>query len=369
MSSEKTPLYSVIYNDIANKIKKGELKAGDKLPTEHELMETYQVSRITVNRAMNDLAAKNMIVRKRKTGSYVQNIHSDAEKPKAVIACVVSVDSHYLGNLIDGMQYAAQKHNFIINTYCSNRNPDNEHKILEKLIDDNIDGLICQSTESYENIGLFLQLKLRNIPIVAIDHPISCISVPVISSNHCKAGYDVTKYLIDKGHKRIAFATYSLASNYGEQERIRGYMEAMKEYRIDFNPNYIAVLDSNTVHNMMAEEDATREDLACSMLTKLVALDEPPTALICVHDMLAALLLNQALQVGISVPKQLSIVGFDNMYYCDLLQVPLSSVAQDFFSIGNSAVEQIWNLKEKNDVEPFTYLPCAIIDRKSIETI
>ena len=71
MAKKEKTLYSAVYNDIISKIKSGQLKVGEKLPTEIELTKIYGVSRITVARALKDLAESNLIYRVKKSGTFV----------------------------------------------------------------------------------------------------------------------------------------------------------------------------------------------------------------------------------------------------------------------------------------------------------
>lgn len=372
MTARDVPLYRKIYDDLLQQIADQTLKPGDKLPTESELMALYRVSRITASRAMNELAQNGYIVRTRKSGSFVRDPKepftesASFSHPMAVIAFVTSVETTALGNLINGMQLAARNYGYVLSVHISNRDIHTERRILEDLLYSNVSGVICWAIESYANIELFTQLKMRDIPVVLLDHPIVGVEVPVVTSDNVTASYELTKRLIAKGHKHLAYCGFSYISSFNEQRRIKGYINALKEHQIPLNSDYILHLNPDTDSNLMTEEDALQVEYARSMLLRLRTLPQPPTALICAHDMLAAHLEKEALELGIAVPDELSITGFDDLFFCDHLAVPLSSVAQDFFSLGETAVEQLVLLITGKEPEPLTLLPCRIIERQSV---
>jgi len=366
------PLYKRIYNDLAENIRSGVLKPGDRLPTEAQLMTTYGVSRITASRAMSELAKDGLIVRTRKIGSVVAQ--EPAPPPFAtfeeeLIPLVVPINATDAGDLINGIQQRAQEYGFVIPLYNTNRDLNTERQVLEDLLKKDIGGLICYPLESYRNIDVYLEFLKRQIPIVFLDRPIGGIRVPVVASDNFSAGYDMTSMLIRKGHRRLAFVSYS-TSSYTTNQRLQGFLQAQWDVGIRPAPEHILHLNRYTPTNLMMTENNTDSERAVrEMLQQLMDTSQPPTALMCEHDMLASYVERQAHLLHISIPRALSVTGFDNQSFCDHVEVPLTSVAQNFYQIGQKAVEHIAALKSGKTVAPVSNIACSIVERASVATL
>lgn len=366
------PLYRIIYNDLAESIRSGALRPGDRLPTEAQLMDTYAVSRITASRAMTELAQDGLIVRSRKIGSVVaqqiappEHISFDGD----LIPLVVPINATDAGDLINGIQQRAREYNFVVPLYNTNRDLDTERQTLQDLLKKDIGGLICYPLESYRNIDLYLGFLKKQIPVVFLDRPIGGISVPVVASDNFGAGYDMTSMLLRKGHQRLAFVSFS-TSSYTTNQRLQGFLRAQWDAGIQPMQEHIVHLNCYTPTNlMMTENNADNERAVREMLQQLMDTPQPPTALVCEHDMLASYVERQAHLLRISIPKDLSVTGFDNQSFCDHVEVPLTSVAQNFYHIGQRAVEHIASLKQGKPVAPVSNIACSIVERASVATL
>lgn len=120
---------------------------------------------------------------------------------------------------------------------------------------------------------------------------------------------------------------------------------------------------------MMSENSSEVHSIIHKQLEHLMSLAEKPTAIFCAFDLIAAYVQQQASTLGISIPDDLSVVGFDNLYLCDHLQVPLTSVAQDFTAMGNKAIELISKQIAGESVESSYLFDGHIIERSSVKAL
>ncbi|MGN0492850.1 MAG: GntR family transcriptional regulator [Acutalibacteraceae bacterium] len=368
------PLYQKIYDHFTELIRNGVLKPGDKLPTEQEIMEQYQVSRATASRAMSDLAKDRYITRLRKLGSVVAETVQDLDSPnpkttEEIIPLVVPVNSTDTGDLINGIQQKADEYNYIIPLYNTNRDLATERHVLTDLLKKDIGGLICYPLESYRNIDLFIRFMVKQIPVIFLDRPLGGIDFPVVGSDNVAATYDLTSMLIKKGHRHIAFVGFS-GSSYASSQRLKGYIKAQTDSMIQPNPDFVFYLKGHSSrHLMMAENDESNNQAMQNILKTIISMPVRPTALICEHDLLASLVEKQARELNIKIPDELSVTGFDNLVYCNYMEVPLTTIAQDFMQIGHRAVEQLVALKKGISVENRTNIKCTVIERNSVATL
>ncbi len=381
METNYQPLYRRIYNDIRAQIVNGNLKVGDKVPTEFELMDKYSVSRITTARALKELANDGFIQRTRKNGSVVTQC--DDTKPITNTDIPVSAPSSSFRHIPLLMPFApsvgfdilssvyqeAQRRQYLITLYNSEKQLDKEYEKLQEISKLDIGGLICMPIESYQNLSFYNHFKHKGIPIVFVDRRLPYIDIPYVATDNFHAMYQLTDWLINQGHRQIAFYCYDL-NIYNEQLRFRGYIAALEDHGIELNSQYIAELNANKMSDIMLQEGNEQADkLVNEYLGYIMSLPVPPTALVCAFDLLAAYVEKQANLLKISIPNDLSVTGFDNNSICSHLEVPLTSVAQDYDAIGKKAVEIIDMLIAGEKVNAEYLMPSTIVQRASVKCI
>ena len=376
MNNVYHPLYQTIYDDIIKQIKNNQLEPGDKLPTEFEMIDHYGVSRITVSRALQELARNGFIIRYRSKGSFVSE-----QKPKTSsyttnsfptsnnLAFVMPVSNGTIPQMLFAMQHAAQKKNYVLSIFNSEKSLKKERDILNQLADMPLAGIICYPIESYDNVSYYSPFIIRGTPLVAMDKTIPYKEVPCIKSDNYGCAYKMAQYLISKGHTRIAFYSHNLKDE-NEKRRFEGYLNALINNGISPCADYFLEIDKDSnPQNMMAENNSEIHNIIHEQLKKLMSLENRPTALFCAFDLIAAYVQQQAAKLGISIPEDLSVVGFDNLPLCEHLQIPLTSVTQDFKAMGNKAIDLISRQISGEPVDPSYSFDGNVIERNSVKTL
>ena len=203
-----------------------------------------------------------------------------------------------------------------------------------------VDGLIFlgDTKLSEEDIK---KIDKEKIPSVVIgDRPLSN-SISFVDSDNIDGGYNCTKRLIDKGHKRIAFLSVS-SKNLNVQERLRGYKKALSESNIQFSEDLIGYGDYT---------EKSGYDFMKSILEK----DIPPTALICGTDNMAFGAFSYTIDHSINVPEEISLVGFDAMDLIRFTNPPLSSNKQPLIQMGRKGAEMLFHRIDKPDMKKETH--------------
>ena len=144
-----------------------------------------------------------------------------------------------------------------------------------------------------------------------------------------------------------------------------GALEALTAHGIDFDPSLFCELFvmRNFEYETMSEPLAQAID---KYLSRIIDLPEPPTALMCICDVMAFTVRQRALALGINVPERLSLTGFDNLRLSGMLDVPLTTMAQNFAEMGRRAVEIIDSINSGRKYESTCYLEAELIVRKSV---
>lgn len=147
-------------------------------------------------------------------------------------------------------------------------------------------------------------------------------SVKLVNTDNVYGGYLATKYLLDLGHKRIAFlkGDYRLSSI----ERFEGYQKALKEYGIEFDEDLVGY-------------GAYREDVAYQS-AKTILEQSNPTAFFAANDIMGLGVAKAALELNLSIPDDISLIGFDNIKLAELLQLNMTSIDVSIEQIALMAV-------------------------------
>ena len=156
--------------------------------------------------------------------------------------------------------------------------------------------------------------------------------MPWIGSDNYGGGYEATRYLIDLGHRRIAHIQGPL-KHQCSHDRYQGYCDALREAGIEPDPALV-----------LQGDFMPPSGRACAHT--LLSLADPPTAIFASNDYMAYGVMAAAEEHGLSIPDELSVIGFDDTYPSALMQPPLTTIRQPFFDMGKRAIELMLSLLE-----------------------
>lgn len=341
------PIYQKIMNEIQLLISNNTYKANDKLPSETQLMKQFHTSRITVTRALNELESKSIIYRQKGRGSFVSPKITYKSENTDIISLVLP---HKINFFSGGQQYAynvakyCEENNFLCSVHYSNQLISNEKNILENLMNYNVSGAIIYPIGN-ANITALSHLILKEFPIVLLDKQLEELDLPSVSSDNYHGSYTAVKYLIDNNHRNIAFV--GVKDSNVVSERYKGYCQALLDNKILLRPEIIITNFHNTQDD---EQTFLDENEASLILDKLIK--NKVSAIFCVNDLIANIIMHAAKKKNISIPNDLSIIGFDHIQFEDIPNRNLSSIAQNFEQIAKEAVELlISRIKNNNKID------------------
>lgn len=186
----------------------------------------------------------------------------------------------------------------------------------------------------------------KYLPLVIADRKINGSDILCVTSQNSEGAYEATKHLVELGHERIA--CICLPREWSTSvERVNGYRQALIDSSVEVDENLI--LFSNG-----------RLDGGRSCTEKLLQMREPPTALFVTSDIVAFGAVEAITDSGLSVPGDISVVGFDNIEFAEYFRVPLTTVDQPKYEMGFSAsralLERIGGVSTKQTIELETRL-------------
>jgi len=196
-------------------------------------------------------------------------------------------------------------------------------------------------------------------PLVVIDRRYDDIAMNSVTLNDRRGGYLATKYLLERGHRRIGFACPGhLFDSVVLTDRYMGYAKAHKEYGLLPDNRWL-------FENYQARDGGKR------LGRELAAMEERPSALVSTEDIMACGVVQSLIQAGWSLPEQLSIVGFDDSAPAELITPSLTTVRQDVKLKAEKAFGMLLEAMRNDDrrINRFFELDVSITERDSVARI
>ena len=242
---------------------------------------------------------------------------------------VSSIDDPYFSEILQGIEEVAQANQYSLFIAASQRDPYRENTIVQAMRQHRVDGLIiCSTPFSSERSQ---QLSTYGIPIVMVNNQAAEEYRYSIYHDDVDGIRQVTRHLIELGHCRIAYLGNS-SSGRTTQDRLAGFRFEMEAAGFALPDEYIYELPgSGPEKALLAAEH-------------FLGLPERPTAIVCFNDMLAIGVLKAMQQLGVGVPVELSVAGFDNIIFSNYTNPPLTTFDQPKRFIGQKAAELILSL-------------------------
>lgn len=359
------PAYRIIINSLSEKIEKGMYKPGEKLPSESQLTEEFSTSRITVTRALKELELKEIIFRIKGKGSFVSEITRTRNK---IISLIIPHKEDFFSG---GQQYVRSVYKYcnqagyLCSVHYSEQSSGKERIILEELIGHNVAGVILYPINS-RNIDSISRLLISGCPIVLLDRKLEEIDIPVVESDNLNGAYNIIRYMISRGHRRIAFI--GELDSYSAKERYKGYCRALYDNKIPIDREIVISRYSESEHQ--DKQSILNQEKAAEIAEKLTVLKEPVTALFCINDYVAFRITEALQSLDKKIPEDISLCGFDNLHYFPEQKLELATVEQDFSKIGRKSVDLMIKLinGDKNIVSD-NIIPTRIIKGKTVRKI
>lgn len=333
--SDKTPMYQYIMNDIKRKIAAGELKPHDPLPTQIELAKEYNTSEITSRRALSDLVQEGFVYRIRGKGSFVHDNPSAADS-QAIRVIYFAHRNHEVGTFIhpfftdmfDGIREVCEENGIIFYMWDMGENynlPDDPHA-----------GIVLLTLTEKENFDLtkLTAWQDENRRFLTVHFYYPHLGIPYVIVDNLTGGYLATQHLISQGHQRIGViltGSSILDINQEFSLRLQGYKLALSQHQIPFNSDLITVISGEDERVSMGEEGFKR----------LMALPDPPTAVFATSDYKAFGAMNAAREMGMKIPADISIIGYDDVMISEYSYPRLTSVNQNTRKLGRRAAEML----------------------------
>lgn len=264
-------------------------------------------------------------------------------RTKAIGLSVLDIANPHFTSVVKGANRVAQAHGYTVLLVDTEETPGRERQLLEAL-SRRVDGMIVYSRTPEREMDWLLAL---NRPAVYFGRP-DYLQLPAVASDDQLAAYMVARHLLTQGHRRIAYLSF--APSLRDRERMAGVREALAAQGMEL-----------TVFESDAPTPAAGEKACSAVLLGR----EPPDALVCYNDLTALGFLKAAQVLGFDVPRDISVVGFDNIQYGGFTTPALTSVDLQSERMGAVAMQKLLATIDGQQVEPLTVIDAQLVLRGS----
>ncbi|MFS0780272.1 LacI family DNA-binding transcriptional regulator [Bacillus sp. 1P06AnD] len=318
------------------------------------------VSTATVSRILNGLAGYKPATKQK----VMQAIEDLGYRPNAVARGLVkkktntigvvfpSVSSMFSAEVLQGIEesvHAAGWSAIVCNTDSST---EKTMKYLEVLVEKRVEGILFVSDPFKPLYEEFLQKA--GVPVVLVS-TISFNGTPYVKVDDRMAAYAATDYLIQQGHRKIALVNGGENDMIAGVPRTEGYKHALQANEIAFRPEWLIYSEDFRFASGKAVFNRVRESGV--------------TAVFACSDELAAGLISEAAKYAVSVPEDLSVVGYDNLLVSEMTIPALTTISQPLIDMGKTAVEILFKVMEDKGFHNSVIMPHTIVERESVKRV
>lgn len=328
-----------------------------------DIAQAAGVSHTTVSRALRNnplisLEVREQIQHLAREMGYVPNAVAQSlrgQRTSTVGVVVTTIGDPFFGRVVRGIEEIAQRENLSIFLSVSNNSPDRELAVIETFHRRRVDGMIVADsrlTDQYEK-----RLVEFHVPTVLINFQAETKfeHLHSVSSDDYSGASEAMRHLLGMGHRAIG---YLGAANRPRSNRIRmqAYFDTLASAGITNSPDWVCMPPSR------AYDPAEDVEIGQQYLSVLV--QQGVTAVFCYNDMVANGALMACRRLGVKVPDDISIVGFDDIDLAQYVVPPLTTVHQPKLRLGQVAMQMLLDLLADRMVEDCV-LPAALVVRSS----
>jgi len=327
--------------------------------TINDVAKEANVSASTVSRVLNNTGTisqptTNTVIRAVKKLGYEPNVlarNFRKKRTRTILILTPNMTNPFYSNIISGICDLSRDMNY--SSFVCNTTDETQQikKTLDMLYKHKADGAILLASEKGQH---WLSEYAEEFPIIQCCEYDPDLDISRVSIDNYHAAVDTVRYLIALGHKKIGMIS-SVNKYLSTENRLKGYKDALREAGLESTDRYVA----------FAGKDYNYQS-GCRAAEKLLTQSDRPTALFCISDVLAIGAVNTAKIMGMCIPEDISIVGFDDVEQTSMFTPKITTVAQPCYSLGQKATELLCRKLEQNESIPLeTILPYRMIIRDS----
>lgn len=259
------------------------------------------------------------------------------QRTKTIGLVIPTITNTVFADSTRGVQDEATQRDYQVLLVNADYNPRIEGKLIRHLLERQVDALVM--TVSNPQTIIAEEFPFINIPSVFLYSTLDGAAASSVGIDNEKGGYDATRHLADLGHERIAMLAGNFASSDRSRRRHEGYLRCLQDRGLEADPCLVVETPFGLEHCREA-------------VIRLMRLDRPPTAIFASNDLLAIGTMGELRSRGLSVPGDVSVVGFDDVTFASFVTPRLTTIRQHVYEMGRLAAKMVLDALEKGDSGP-----------------
>ncbi len=332
--------YAGLKNHIKQQILMGRLKTGERISSENKLCEDFSLSRQTVRKAISVLVSEGYLFTEHGRGTYVKDRSVNRAKSCNIGVFTTYISDYIFPRVIQGVDTVLSQRGYSIMLKNTDNNVVKEAMYIEEALSKNLEGLIIEPTKSalYSNNSEYYEaLDNHHVPYIFIHgcyNHLKDKSQVILDDAH--GMYIAVRHLLDLGHRNIA--GIFKADDMQGINRHHGYVKALSEAGITY--------DSEKVIWFHTEDRKTKPNYE---IRNFINMGKVLDSITCYNDEIAFGIYQTLTELGINVPEDISITGFDDSYLANNCPVRLTTITHPKEKLGEAAAELLLELLEDGD--------------------
>ncbi len=332
----KTPYHQQVREVLVERVVTGTYPPGGRVPAVRTLARELDVNTLSVWQAVHDLTGRDILVTVRGKGTFVADrpdlsslglgsVPGQPALPTRVQFVIPGLKDGLAADIVSAGRDTADAHGVPVTIVDSSGDEGREADEISKALTDPGCGLIVLPRMSGESARRLMQAVLDAAPVVLLDRRFNDVPCWYTGGDHAQGTRLATQLLVDRGCRRLAFIG-GPAHVSSVHERVAGFRDVLGENGIAVDPAFL------------------RLRVACAgpipgVLRELFEHPQPPDGILFVNDYAAMAGMQALKHMGLRVPEDVAVTGFDNAEFAEFADPPLTTVRQDAAAIGKAAVE------------------------------
>lgn len=356
MAADSKPIYEQILDSLRSEILDKKYNIGDRVPSEKELADAHNVSRITSKKALELLAKEGLIVRKPGRGSFVSDggpvpeqgqAASEGTKNLLIGLIITDFGNSYGMDMIYGMERAAAENDSFLLLRRTFGISENEESAIRAFLNLGVDGIIVFPAQGEFYNAEILKMVIQGFPLVLVDRHLKGVNTASITTDNVKAAELGIDYLLDLDHKYISLLTPPPMDTTAIEDRIEGFVRAHAERGVQVDRTLWLDKITSTLPNSFNSVNQIKD---IEMIKAHLQSNPHITALFAIEYNIALLAKAAVEQLKLRIPEDISIVCFDSPPTTLGSGYRFTHLAQEEEKIGRLAVENVLKLKNEEKV-------------------
>ena len=360
--SDPTPLYLQVERDIISQIENGQLKVGEQIGSHQQLSKKYNVSLITIKKALSNLTRSGVLYARVGKGTYVaekKSTVSEFSEHKTIGLVLRDLKHPFFSLIVHSIEQRAYELGFTLLLSSSSGNLEKEEGQIEHFRKLGLDGLIIASLSlEYRATDYIRRLHEEDFPYIMVSY-MHDPEYWYVGSDHELGGFLASNHLIKLGYESVGYVDVG-EGNLLSEVRKTGYLRSLKKYNRSLNTDNVFTLSHK---NHISGLD--RFKLGYEFGLRFSKLKKKTDALVLYSDSLAMGFLKACNERGVRVPEDVAIVGFDDIEIAKHASTPLTTIRQNHNKIGSKAVDIIQKRIEDVKINNRTILKPTLVIRDS----